>query len=269
MKRSLITACCLLLFFAFSKEANAQIDCLVCPPPIDCLVCEDPIIDPDLNLSGTTSVNLNSTYTYTVSISGGNHESSSYTVSGGQIISQSKTSVRVKWTSLGSRWVKVTARVDGNYFNKTRSVTVTTTLSPGTIVASGPTSICPGSSIGRINNVQSASGGNGSLSYQWQAFGEGPSNPSEITPIGGGSSMAWYNINGARSSSFTPDVYFILSATKIRRKVTSAGQTAYSNEITFSPATVSAGSISYSGGNINANVVPARVNGTNASGSNV
>ena len=89
----------------------------------DCLICF-----PDITviLNGATSASVNTTHTYGVFVSGGNHVSSSYTVSGGTITSQNKNSVTVRWTSVGSsRWIQVNASVSGSFYSNRRYVTVT------------------------------------------------------------------------------------------------------------------------------------------------
>ncbi|MEM9858213.1 MAG: RHS repeat-associated core domain-containing protein [Bacteroidota bacterium] len=189
-------------------------------PIDDCLICEDPIDDPDpvisVSLSGPSSVNANDYDYYYVNVSGGSHTSSSYTVSGGTIVSQSRTSVRVRWTSVGSsRYIRVNARVSGNYYLRTRYVTVNpqvVPLSAGSI--SGTKTICYGASAGTLSNSTSASGGSGTLYYQWQYSTNNSS---------------WTNISGATSSSYSPGN---LTATRwYRRRAKRGSETKYTSSI--------------------------------------
>ncbi len=237
-------------------------------PGDDCLVCGTPTV----TISGSTNVNLNSAYSYSVTASGGLHSATSYTVSGGVITAQSRNSVSVRWTSTGSRWVRATATVSGSLVSSTKYVTVSSPLTGGSVSSSTATSICNGGNPGTINNSSSPSGGSGSYGYQWQILssGGGGGGGLELDPIeggGGGLSGTWTNISGASGSSYNPPSLY--SNTSYRRRVTSGGQTAYSNIVTYSIVTVSAGSISYSGGNINVGSTPSKINGTNASGSGV
>ncbi len=240
------------------------------PGDDDCLICGTPTV----TISGSTNVNLNSTYSYSVTASGGLHSATSYTVSGGVITAQSRNSVSVRWTSTGSRWVRANATVSGSLVSSTKYVTVSSPLTGGSVSSSTATSICNGGNPGTINNSSSPSGGSGSYSYQWQilssgSIGGGGGGELELDPIGGGGggSGTWTNISGASGSSYNPPSLY--TNTSYRRRVTSGGQTAYSNIVTYSIVTVSAGSISYSGGNINVGATPSKINGTNASGSGV
>ncbi len=64
--------------------------------------------------SGPTSANLYDVDWYYVNVTSGNHNSTFYSVSGGTILSQSNTSVQVKWTTSGSnRSVSATAAING------------------------------------------------------------------------------------------------------------------------------------------------------------
>ncbi|MEO9484861.1 MAG: DUF6443 domain-containing protein [Ekhidna sp.] len=234
----------------------------------DCIRCQTPSV----SISGTTSVNLNSTYSYTVSASSGLHSSTSYAVSGGVITSQSRNSVSVRWTSTGSRWIRANAVISGSIYSSTKYVNVAAPLSGGSISASTSSTICSGTDPGTINNAASPSGGSGSFSYQWQKLSEGSDSPigdgdgPTLEGIGGGS-LGWSNISGATGSSYNPPRLY--SNTTYRRRVTSGGKTAYSNVVSYSIPAVSAGSISYNGGNINVSATPSRITGTNASGGSV
>lgn len=124
------------LFLFAIATAHAQV-CLICPP--DDGLIEDPIdggggggTTPSVSFTGTSSVDLNGTYTYTVSVSGGTHSGTSYSISGGQILSHSRNYVTVKWTSVGSKWVRATATVSGNFYTKTKYVTVISSIPTAT-----------------------------------------------------------------------------------------------------------------------------------------
>ncbi|MEP1032204.1 DUF6443 domain-containing protein [Ekhidna sp.] len=226
-------------------------------PDDDCVSCGTVSV----NLVGATNVNLNGTYSYSVSVSSGLHGSSTYTVSGGQIISQSKTAVSVKWTSTGSKYVRVTAIVNRKSYLATKYVNVSAPLTGGGVSASTSTTFCSGGDPGIINNSQSPTGGSGSYSYQWQMMNEGGLVPESES----GPSLSWLNVSGATSSSYNPPV---LTTSRIyRRKVTSGSAVAYSNSVSYSiAAAVNKGSISYSGGAINPGSQPAKITGTTATG---
>ncbi|MEO9872989.1 DUF6443 domain-containing protein [Ekhidna sp.] len=225
-------------------------------------------VSTSVTITGSASASVNSTKTYTVRANGGFHSSSNYQVSGGTITSQNKTSVSVRWTSAGSgRWIRVNANVSGQLRSATKYVSVTAPLAGGNISASTATSICSGTDPGTINNSSSASGGSGSFSYQWQILSSGGPGliENDGLPIdGGGGQLTWTNVNGARSSSYNPPKLY--AATSYRRRVTSGGQTSYSNTISYSISEVTAGSISYSGGNVNAGGNPSKITGTTVSG---
>ena len=231
----------------------------------DCLGCGPTTT---VSLSGTTNVNLNSTYAYTVSVSSGLHSASNYSVSGGQIISQSRNSVSVKWTSTGSRWVRVTATVSSSLYTSTKSVVVTAPLVGGSVSASTTTSICSGINPGVINNSQAASGGSGSISYQWQVLSDGGVLEQSLEgPIDGGSGTSWNNISGATSATYDPPKLY--QNTSYRRRAKSGTQTSYSNTINYQVAApLNKGSISYSGGAVNPGVKPSKISGTTATGGN-
>ncbi|MEQ8627992.1 hypothetical protein, partial [Ekhidna sp.] len=254
-KKAVVLIALLVSAFAYGQIRQIQ-------PIDDCLNCGSPSV----SLSGPSSASQNSIKSYAVNVSGGLHSSSKYTVSGGQITSQSRTSVSVKWTSTGSRWVKVSATVSGNLYSSTRAVSVTAPLSGGAVSPSTSTSICNGSDPGTINNSQSASGGSGAFSYQWQILSDGPV-LQEPTLEGGSTSSSWSNISGATSSTYNPPKLYV--NTSYRRRVISGSQTAYSNTIAYSVAPVlNKGSISYSGGAVNPGAKPTKITGTAASGGN-
>ncbi|MEQ9302628.1 MAG: hypothetical protein RJQ14_01830, partial [Marinoscillum sp.] len=236
-----------LTFVFLSFFANSQ--CIICPP-------EEPIDGGGgsgggesggggtggggsggaltVSFYGPEEVDYNNTYTYSVEVHSGFHESSSYTVSGGQKISESLESVQIKWTSYGSRWVKVTAKVGGNFYDKTVYVNVTGPLSGGTISSSASTDVCYNSDPGNLSNNTAATGGDGSFSYTWQYSDNGGS--------------SWSDASGSTSTPTTLNVPNLTADRKYRRKVTSDGQTKYSNKINFVVYDEQeSGSISYTG----------------------
>ena len=86
---------------------------------------------PTVNFNGSSTVNHNATYTYTVSVSGGSIESTEYVVSGGTLGTQTNTSVQVTWTSTGNHWIRAIVEVCGNFYTRTHNVTVA--VSPSAI----------------------------------------------------------------------------------------------------------------------------------------
>ncbi|MEP1790270.1 hypothetical protein [Reichenbachiella sp.] len=105
-------------------------------------------------------------------------------------------------------------------------VTVRSSLSSGSI--NGAKTICYGASAGTLGNSSSASGGNGSYSYQWQISTNNSS---------------WSNISGATGTSYSPGN--LTSNRYYRRRVYSCSQYKYtsSQKITVY-SNLTAGSIS-------------------------
>jgi len=215
-----------------------------------------------VNLTGASSAPVNAIETYNVSVTGGTHDASTYTVIGGTKEEETLLYVKVKWTSAGSRSVSVNAGVVYNGYNwypKTKAVTVYAPLAGGSISASTATLICLGDNPGMVNSTSAASGGLGALTYQWEISVEtgrgNPSNPSN-----------WLNVSGATSETYNPPLQ-ANGGDMYRRKVTASGESAYSNSVTYTIAgQVYAGSINYSGGNINPGVTPEITSSTDASG---
>ncbi len=210
-----------------------------------------------VNLTGPSTSTLNSIETYNVSVTGGIHDASTYTVTGGTIEEETLTYVKVKWTSTGSgRTVRVDAGVvysGYNWYDATRSVTVSSPLTGGSISASTATLVCLGDDPGTINSTSAASGGIGGIDYQWEVSAEtgrgDPNNPSNWVNVSSGGTNATYNPPTQANGG---DMY--------RRKATASSETAYSNSITYTIAgQVYAGSISYSGGNINPGTMPSQI----------
>ncbi|GAA5040215.1 hypothetical protein GCM10011506_40440 [Marivirga lumbricoides] len=95
------------------------------------------------------------------------------------------------------------------------SVTVRPTLSPGSI--NGTKFICYNTSAGTLGHASSATGGDNNYTYQWQ-----------VSSSSGGT---YSNITGATSTTYNPGN---LTATSFyRRRVTSCGETKYSNVVTI------------------------------------
>ncbi|MEQ6167357.1 hypothetical protein AAOE16_09190, partial [Ekhidna sp. MALMAid0563] len=141
-------------------------------------------------------------------------------------------------------------------------VTIAVNLKPGSI-ASGSETICRGSNPGVINSTAGASGGVGNYQYQWQVFSE----LQQPTLEGGGSVLedGWHDLPGETGLTFDPPV---LNMDMIyRRKVTSGNQIAYTSPKSYTvSAPLTAGSISYSGGSVNAEGNPPSITGTTVSG---
>jgi hypothetical protein len=102
---------------------------------------------------------------------------------------------------------------------------VATPLLGGSINYSHPNSnVCAGSTLQVINNVTTASGGYGVLTYEWQYKRE--------------ADISWTSIPNSNSLNFTPTS--ITESTLYRRKVTDDnGNIAYSNTVSLSVLTVS------------------------------
>ena len=94
------------------------------------------------------------------------------------------------------------------------SVTVRPNLVAGSI--NGDKSICYNATAGTLGNSSSASGGNGSYTYQWQRRSPGGS---------------WANISGETSTLLSPGN--LNDDTEFRRRVYSCGQYKYSNVVTI------------------------------------
>lgn len=180
-----------------------------------------------LSISGPSNAFVNDEHTYYVSVSGGTHYSTSYYVSGGSIQYQSKSSVRVKWTSAGSsRYVRVTASTSGGSKSKYKYVNVTScSLAAGSI--GNAQTVCYNGNPSTITSTSSATGGSGAVSYQWQH-----------RSVGG----SWSNISGARSTTYNPPS--LTSTKEYRRRVQSCGLTKYTNVIRITVrSSLNAGSI--------------------------
>ncbi|GHN02519.1 hypothetical protein WSM22_40080 [Cytophagales bacterium WSM2-2] len=105
------------------------------------------------------------------------------------------------------------------------TITVNPTLNQGTI--GGTQSICSGSTAS-LTNSASASGGNGTYSYQWQSS---PDNSS------------WSDISGAVSATYTTGT--LTSSTYFRRKAVSCGETKFTSQVLVSvDATTNGGTLS-------------------------
>lgn len=94
-------------------------------------------------------------------------------------------------------------------------VNVSPRFVPGTIY--GNQAIIPGYAPTTIMGTDSASGGSGTIIYQWQAKQE---------------NVAWTDIPGAMSATYQPPA--LTAVTFYRRKATSGTETAYSNMVTIS-----------------------------------
>ena len=132
-------------------------------------------------------------------------------------------------THTQSTWYRraaISAAGCGTKYTSAVKVTVYANLSPGTIGNSQ--TVCYNGDPSSLTNSSSASGGNGSYTYQWQKS------------TNGGSS--WSNISGATSSTFNSGS--LTTTTKFRRRVISCSQTKYSNiaTVTVQP-NLNAGSI--------------------------
>ncbi len=109
------------------------------------------------------------------------------------------------------------------YSSNQITVTVRPTLSGGTI--NGDQTVCSGGDPSPLGNVSEASGGDSAdRLYQWQYRNEG--------------SSTWNNIGSASTTAFTYNPGNNQTVTRTyRRRVSSCGQNAYSNEITVAIGT--------------------------------
>ncbi len=199
----------------------------------------DPIggggVEVTVTLTGLTSTMTNAEYDYDLDVSGRvlSHDNTTYTVNGGVVVSSNSSGVRVKWTSIGSKYVEVRTRVNHTYYTNRLNVSVIGILQPGSVTASTTTTFCESTNPGTING-SSATGGDNSYSYRWlQKTGNPDTNYS-----------GWAHAPGSNTGpSYNPPS--ISLKTTYVRKVTSAGQYKYSNPITYHKYTNSvAGTIS-------------------------
>ncbi len=134
-----------------------------------CIVCEEGPVS--VSLSGPSSANVGDEDTYYVNIDGsGFHSSSTYSViSGGTIVSQSTGSVRVRWTSAGTRYVSGSAIVSGNYYLFSKAVTVNAPAPPSRPpTPSISTNTCGNKTLTRANPPSG-------VTYYWQTSSGGTS----------------------------------------------------------------------------------------------
>ncbi|WP_424964292.1 T9SS type A sorting domain-containing protein [Ekhidna sp.] len=122
-----------------------------------------------VSISGPGSVNKNDYDYYYVNVSGGSHYSTSYYVYGGSIISQSKTQVRVRWTSVGSRrYVRAIASTSGGSFTRYRYVTVSNPAPSTPSSISVSTNTCGNKTLTRGNPPSG-------VTWYWQTSSSGTS----------------------------------------------------------------------------------------------
>lgn len=115
----------------------------------------------------------------------------------------------------GDRWYRRRAQSCGQTkYTGSVKVTVRASLTAGSI--NGSQTICYDSSPSNLGNNTSASGGNGSYSYQWQYSNNG--------------SSGWTSISGATSTTYNPSEN--LTADRwYRRRVQSCSQTKYTGSV--------------------------------------
>ncbi|MEQ6168568.1 DUF6443 domain-containing protein, partial [Ekhidna sp. MALMAid0563] len=151
-------------------------------------------------------------------------------------------------------------------------ITINVNFHPGSI--SGNQIICSGNTPSNISSTAPAKGGKGSYSYQWQKRVFRPADiiPKDLEqPIEGGGTTSseepifmwtqWYDIPGENGLSLTPDTQVF--NTEYRRVVSSGGTDKFTNIIAVSLIDLSdPGTITYSGGTINAGQIPSTITGT-------
>ncbi len=164
---------------------------------------DGPVIDQvSVTLNGPSSANVGDEVTYYVSISGlGLHTSSTYSViSGGTIVSESTGSVRVRWTSAGTRYISGTAIVSGNYYLFSKSVTVNAPTPPAMpSTPSVSTNTCGDKTVTRANPPSG-------VTWYWQTSSGGTSTSNANSTYSVSSSRTVYlrargNSSGLWSSS--------------------------------------------------------------------
>ena len=130
-----------------------------------------------VTIDGPSSVYKNKIVTYDVIVENGQHFSTTYVVSGGTKISESKTHVTVKWTSIGtSRYVQARAITSSGAITRYRYVNVNCAL-PTTYTVTGGGGFCPGESGVKIGLNDSQSG----ASYQLKRNGSNIGSPKSGT----------------------------------------------------------------------------------------
>jgi RHS repeat-associated protein len=128
-------------------------------------------------------------------------------------------------------YLRALANYGGNWSSSSQdagTVTPQSATTGGSISGSGQY-VCPGSNPSSFGNVTSASGGNGSITYAWE-MSENQS--------------SWSTISGSAPSLTTPPTVTSAGVNYFRRKATTNCGTAYSNTVTVTNYSVSAGSIS-------------------------
>ena len=200
------------IFFIFmSVVAQSQVRPIIIDEPCD--YGDDCNGGVTVSLNGPSNVMYDDIDYYHVFVSGGTHNSTTYYVYGGTIVSQTKSNVRVHWTSTGSgRYVRADVYTSGGFSREYRYVTVAScNLSAGSI--GNAQTVCYNGNPSTLTNTSSASGGSG-YTYQWQHRSPGGS---------------WSNISGATTTTYNPPS--LTSTKEYRRRVQSCGQTKYTNTI--------------------------------------
>ena len=147
-----------------------------------------------VSFTGPTNVNVNDYDYYYVTVDG-SHSSSTYAVFGGTIVSQNKTSVRVRWTSIGTnRYIRVTARVSGSYYDKTVFVTVNSVPAPATPAT--PTLHSSGCGSSQLRRGSPPSG----VTWYWQGTNSNGTSTSNSSTYYTVSSTGRYYLRARNSS---------------------------------------------------------------------
>ncbi|MBR8534953.1 RHS repeat-associated core domain-containing protein [Carboxylicivirga sediminis] len=166
-----------------------------------------------------------------------------------------KYTITLSYLPSTTQETKTTIRFIGSNDIVMLPITIKAPIPPlvGGSISSPKTSIYSGESPGTFVNTVSASGGSGTIYYQWQRSTN---------------NSTWSNISGATGSSYSPGNLY--SKTYFRRKATAGSKTAYSNTITisllFSPGSIShSQTVDYNSSSpvtLFANVVPSGGSGT-------
>ncbi len=211
-----------------------------------------------VTISGNQNVAKGSTWTYTVGISQdtfGSHSGSTYDVSSGAtIISQTDTTVTVRWDLWATgemAWVKVRSEIFSAYYHSDKLyVTVFEQLNPGLVAQPASNRFCKGIAPPRITNTLQASGGLSEITYKWKKYIGGVNTTDFVTTDGILIEPAlWVDASGTNEELYYDPPSLNSNSTFIRQSDAGPGQRKYSNAITYlvEDPDFSAGTVTYAG----------------------
>ncbi|BFP43255.1 hypothetical protein FGF1_41000 [Flavobacteriaceae bacterium GF1] len=166
-------------------------------------------------IEGSTTVIQGVTYQYHLNYTAGTINNTSWiTPSGSTILSSGNQSIRLRFNSVGTVFLRANFSSGGSYQYTGLRITVTPALDPGRI--SGAKTICYNNNAGTLGSTAPAKNGTGTYSYQWQYSSNG--------------SSGWLNITGATGTTYTPPGG--ATATRwYRRRVASGLETKYTSPV--------------------------------------